>query len=224
MRPALPTDGVREATPGRPQRGAALKAWIRALDAVRILEDAPDTTLPALLDGLGGTHRDRPALLGTDGQLSYRDLAAKSNRIARWAVAAGFAPGDTVCLLMPNCPDYVAMWLGLNRACCAVALINTNLVGDALLHGINVAGSVRIIVAGTLLRAFAAVVDRLATETRIWVHGDAPAGDWPRLRTGNCALSAPRRCWPPSAPCPGSRIWLCSSQPRAPPVRRRLSG
>ena len=189
MRPALPIDGVREATPGR-KRGAALKAWIRALDAVRTLEDAPDTTLPALLDGLGDTHRDRPALLGTDGQLSYRDLAAKSNRIARWAVAAGFAPGDTVCLLMPNCPDYVAMWLGLNRACCAVALINTNLVGDALLHGINVAGSARIIVAGTLLRALSTIVDRLATEPRIWVHGDAPAGDWPRLEPEIAGLSA----------------------------------
>ena len=41
---------------------------------------------------------------------------------------------------MPNCPDYVAIWSGLTRAGCAVALLNTNMVADGLLHSIRAAG------------------------------------------------------------------------------------
>jgi fatty-acyl-CoA synthase len=159
------------------RNGAPLQAWIRALTAIKILEDDPGATLPGLLDGLAERFGDRPALLGDGEPLSYRALAARSNRIARWAAAQGFAAGTVVCLLMPNCPDYIATWLGLTRAGCVVALINTNLVGEALLHSIRTAGSTQIIVADALLPAVAALTDRLAPDTAVWVHGDVPDGD-----------------------------------------------
>ncbi len=161
--------------------GAALKSWIRALTAIKILDDAPTVTLPALLDELAARHADRPALLGEGRTLSYSDLAATSNRIARWASARGFTAGTPICLLMPNCPDYVAIWLGLTRAGCVVALINTNLVGDALLHSIGVAQSTRIIVADSLLPALTALAGRLPPDTGIWVHGEGSAGDHQRF-------------------------------------------
>src|SRR6185312_2866717 len=138
---AAPKASSAGATPGN-----ATQAWIRALSAVKILDQAPTVTLPALLDGLAGTHGDRIALLGEGREFSYRTLAARANRIARWAVAQGFAKGEVVALLMPNCPDYVATWLGLTRAGCVVALINTNHVADALLHSLRVARATRIIV------------------------------------------------------------------------------
>jgi fatty-acyl-CoA synthase len=182
--------GKRAPAPGQPERGAELKAWIRAIDSIKIMTDAPDTTLPGLLDDLADTYGSRPALLGEGEQLSYRELAAQSNRIARWGTAQDFAAGDVVCLLMPNCPDYVAIWLGLTRAGCVVALINTNLVADALLHSIHTAGSARLIVAVALLPAVAAVADRLAPHTRIWVHGEAPAPDWLRIEPEITRFSA----------------------------------
>jgi fatty-acyl-CoA synthase len=183
--------------------GAALKAWIRALTAIKILDIAPGTTLPALLDDLAEKYGDRPALLGEGELLSYRALAARSNRIARWATVQGFAAGSVVCLLMPNCPDYVAIWLGLTRAGYVVALLNTNLAAEALLHSIRIVGSTRLIVAGALLPAVTALADRLAPETRVWVHGAAPAGDWPRFepevtRCGVAPLSDAERAPPAS--------------------------
>ena len=42
-------------------------------------------------------------------------------------MSEGLDAGDVVCLLMPNCPDYMAIWLGLTRAGVVVALLNTNL-------------------------------------------------------------------------------------------------
>ncbi len=191
----------------RPGRGGALKAWIRALEAIKIMDDAPDTTLPGLLDDLAAAFGDRPALLGEDGQLSYRELAAQSNRVTRWGIAQDFAAGDVICLLMPNCPDYVAIWLGLTRAGCVVALINTNLMADALLHSILIVGSARLIVAGALLPAVAAVADRLAPHTRIWVHGEAPTGDWSRFEPEIMRYSA--------APLPAAERALPAPEDRA---------
>jgi fatty-acyl-CoA synthase len=203
MRFSLSTDGKHQANaaPDRPERSSALKVWIRALDAVRIIEDAPDSTFPEVFNRVAEIHGDRPALLGTGGELSYRALAARSNRIARWAIATGLAPGDVICLMMPNCPDYVAIWLGLIRAGCAVALINTNLISDGLIHSVAVAGSTRIIVAAANLPAVSAITGSLAEETRVWVYGGGQTGSWPRLdreieRCSAEPLSAAERAFP----------------------------
>jgi fatty-acyl-CoA synthase len=164
----------------------ATQAWIRALSAVKILDQAPTVTLPALLDGLAETHGDRVALLGEGQEFSYRALAAGANRIARWAVAQGFAKGEVVALLMPNCPDYVATWLGLTRAGCVVALLNTNHAGDALLHSLRIARATNVIVDSAFVPTLAAIADRLALDTGIWVQGDA-ASPWPRFETALAA-------------------------------------
>ena len=65
----------------------------------------------------------------TARRFSYRELAARANRYARWALAQGIAKGDTVCLLMPNRPEFLALWLGITRVGGVVALLNTNLTG-----------------------------------------------------------------------------------------------
>ncbi|HBL29138.1 MAG TPA: hypothetical protein DD490_20090, partial [Acidobacteria bacterium] len=43
---------------------------------------------------------DAPALsapeAGADARLTYRELDERANRLARWLVAAGVAPGDRV--------------------------------------------------------------------------------------------------------------------------------
>jgi fatty-acyl-CoA synthase len=84
--------------------------------------------------------------------------------------------------MMPNCPEYAAIWLGLSRAGCIVALINTNLTGDALLHSVRAAGSTRLIVAGALSAAVAAIAGRLSPDARIWRHGETDeAAPWPRI-------------------------------------------
>jgi fatty-acyl-CoA synthase len=184
--------GPRPAPSRGTDAGAARQMWIRALTAVGIMEDAPETTLASLLDGLAGTHGARTALLDDDGALSYRALAERANRIARWAVAEGLgrggagaasgvgaraARGDVVGLLMPGCADYVATWLGLTRAGCAVALLNPALAPAALAHGLRVAGARHLIVAESQLPAAIAMAALLAEAPVLWVHGTDTADD-----------------------------------------------
>lgn len=153
-------------------RKQALQSWIRAIEAIKVLDKRPNTTLGQLFNEIAGIHDAAPALLGEDGILGYRELAARSNQYARWALQQGFKAGEVVCLLMPNCPDYVAIWLGLTQVGCVVALINTNLGGDALAHCIHAAHSTCLIVAGVLLQPVLNITNLLPAEMRLWVYGE----------------------------------------------------
>ena len=93
----------------------------------------PANTLPVLIDSLAERFGTAPALLSRNENLTYRELAERSKRYAKWALRQGLSFGDVVCLLMPNCPEYIAIWLGITRVGGIVSLLNINLVGD-LLH------------------------------------------------------------------------------------------
>src|SRR5205807_6654797 len=92
----------------------------------------------------------------------------------------GFAPGDVVCLLMKNCPQYLAIWLGLSRIGATVALINTNLTGEPLAHALGIVAPRHVIVGAELSGALAAVRSRLAAGVGCSAHGPG-AHDLPRL-------------------------------------------
>jgi fatty-acyl-CoA synthase len=148
----------------------AAKAWLRALAATVPIAAHPARTLPALIEELGETYGDALALLSDRETLTYRELAARANRYARWALELGVAQGDTVCLLMPNRPEYLAIWLGVTRIGGIVSLLNTSLAGAALAHCINIVAPKHVIVAAELVGAIESA--RLAHRPRIWVHGD----------------------------------------------------
>src|SRR5262249_1624323 len=137
-----------------PARNSPAKAWLRALEMTAPIAANPDRTLPAMLDALAGRHGEAPALISERETLSYRALAARANRYARWAPAQGLAKGETVGLLMPNRPEYLAAWLGITRIGGVVALLNTNLGGRALAHCIDIATPRHMIVASELIESF----------------------------------------------------------------------
>ena len=92
-----------------------------------------------MIDELARAQGDAPALLVERGSLSVIGaLAARMNRYARWARDQRLAKGDVVGLMMPNRPEYLAIWLGLTSVGVVVALINTQLRGPSLAHCIDV--------------------------------------------------------------------------------------
>jgi fatty-acyl-CoA synthase len=157
-----------------------LKGAIRTLKMTTPIAKNPDRVFPQVIDELAEKFGDAPALLSDRERLSYRALAERSNRYARWALAQGLAKGDTVCLLMPNRPEFMAIWLGVTRAGGVVALLNTNLAGSALAHCINVVAPKHVIVGAELAAGFASARPHLATNAKIWLHGDG-GDDLPRL-------------------------------------------
>ncbi|MGO9267869.1 MAG: long-chain-acyl-CoA synthetase [Candidatus Binataceae bacterium] len=159
-----------------------LKAWVRALELTAPIERNPSITLPIVIDTLADQYGDALALADDQERMTYRDLAEWTNRYARWALRQDLAKGDVICLLMPNCVRYVAIWLGITRVGGIVSLINTNLTGDSLAHSINVVAPKHVIVDAELAEALAAAIPGLASPVQCWVHGDGEgAGGFRRI-------------------------------------------
>jgi fatty-acyl-CoA synthase len=161
--------------PASPAGGSAAKAWMRALDMTARIDAAPTRTLPVVIDDLAVRFADALALLSADETLTFAGLAERSRRYARWALARGLKPGDAVALMMPNRPEYMAIWLGLTRVGVVVALLNTRLTGAGLRQAVE-AASPRLAIASADLAGVlkAALAGR---PIAIWTHGEAGAGD-----------------------------------------------
>ena len=122
---------------------------------------------------------DAPAIIFQDEIVSYTALDARANAYAHWAIAQGIRRGDAVALLMENRPDYIAAWLGLFKAGASVALINTNLTGQALAHSIAIAKAAHAIVGDEMRAAFETAAPHLESVPRLWCQGpvEQPQGD-----------------------------------------------
>jgi len=167
-----------------------LRGAMRTLRMTMPIVRNPTRIFPEVIDELAERHGDRPALLSERESFSYRALAERSRRYSRWALAQGLAKGDVVALLMPNRPEYLAIWLGLTRAGVTVALLNTNLTGASLAHCIDIVAPKHVIVAAELAAALASSESFRTTDARTWVHG-APgphAGGHPRIDDAVAAL------------------------------------
>jgi fatty-acyl-CoA synthase len=165
--------GVIEQSTGRPPRGkpSAAKSWLKAIELTSRIEAEPARLFADVVEDWSQRQPDRPALISEAATFSYRMLAERINRYARWALSAGIEAGDTVCLLMPSRPEYLAAWLGITKVGGIVALINTRLVGLSLSHCINVADADHVILADELAGIFETALPYLNRAPKIWIHG-----------------------------------------------------
>ncbi len=171
--------GVIEQPTGSPRpRGkpSAAKSWLKAIELTSRIEANPRRLFADVVEDWAERQPDRPALVSDVETFSYRALADRVNRYARWALSAGIGAGDTVCLLMPGRPDYVAAWLGITRVGGVVALINTRLVGSSLSHCIDVAAADHVILGYELAAVFEKARPHLKRVPKIWLHGGGADG------------------------------------------------
>ena len=157
-----------------------LRGALRTLKLTTPIAKNPTRVFPQVILELADKYGDAPALLSDRERFSYRELAARCNRYARWALTQNFRKGDTVCLMMPGRPEFVAAWIGITRVGGVVALINTHLTGTALAYCINVVSPKHIIVAAELFESLQSARGQIAGEPKVWVHGEADA-NFPRI-------------------------------------------
>ncbi len=149
----------------------ARDAWIRALQLTAPIAQNPTVTLPVVIAQAAARFPDRPALIGEHHSLTYRELSDRADRYAEWAIRQDVGPGGIVCLLMQNCPEYMAIWLGITRMGGVVALLNTQLIGGSLAHAIDIVGPAHIICGAGFDEALASLQPHLKSRPTIWIHG-----------------------------------------------------
>ena len=164
-------------------RGAnsALRDWVRALEATSSIASNPRRVLLDLIEEMTQSRGDAAALISAGDTLTYRALVERSRRYARWALQQQLGSGATVCLMMPNRPEYMAVWLGITSVGGVVSLLNTQLCGPALAHCVDIVAPAHVIVAAELIGQFRSA--QLSTRPHVWSDG----GEYSRI---DCAVEA----------------------------------
>ena len=203
---------------------SSLKVWIRALERTAPIEQHPLLTFPLVIESLALLNGAATAITSPTGTLTYAQLSESANRIARWGIARGLAKGDVVCLLMPNRPEFLAIWIGLTRIGVTVALLNTQLVGAALAHCIGVAAPRTIIADARLESSLDSIGPHPLTEVESWIYG---TGEGNRLRLDHAcaafkgdALLPDERAYPS---LPDSALYIYTSGTTGLPKAARVS-
>jgi fatty-acyl-CoA synthase len=146
--------------PGEVDAKFARDAWLRALARTANIGER-GITLPVLIESLAGQFAAAPALVSAEASMSYGQLGFRCNQYSRWGMGRDLKSGDAVSLLMSNCAEYLAIWLGLTRIGVVVALVNSQLAGDVLAHSIKIAAPKYLIVGADLASRVAAIRPRL---------------------------------------------------------------
>jgi long-chain acyl-CoA synthetase len=95
-------------------------------------------TLGEMLERSASQFPDKHALVYKGSRTSYRELNAKTNKLARALVALGIKDReDKVGLLLPNSPEFVIGMFGIFKSGAAVVPLNVLLKGDELAYIIN---------------------------------------------------------------------------------------
>ena len=179
---ALLTARQADGTPAhRDARASTSKAWSRALALTAPIVRQPDRLLLTVLSHIAARRPDAPALMSDGESFTYREVVERSNRYARWALEH-LDKGETVCLLMRNRPEYMAIWLGVTSVGGVVSLLNTSLVGSSLAHSLAIVAPRHVIVAAELTNTLADTLRECPTPltATIWVHGSS-VDEFPRI-------------------------------------------
>ncbi|MEV0281340.1 non-ribosomal peptide synthase/polyketide synthase [Streptomyces sp. NPDC050610] len=78
--------------------------------------DVPAATLPALFEAQTARTPDAPATASEDGELTYAELNARANRLARLLIDRGVGPERSVAVSLPRSADLVVSLLAVVKA------------------------------------------------------------------------------------------------------------
>src|SRR3954469_6818959 len=88
------------------RRPSVARTWLKAIELTSQIDAEPHRLFADVVEDWAQRQPGRPALLSDGQSFTYGQLAARLNQYARWALRLDVRTGCTVCLLMPNRPDY----------------------------------------------------------------------------------------------------------------------
>jgi acyl-CoA synthetase (AMP-forming)/AMP-acid ligase II len=132
--------------------------------------------LPDIVRVWSGKTPNKAALIDGGRVVTYAQLNDRSNRIANTLIAAGIRPGSHIGFLGKNSAAFFEIWLGANKAGCALAPLNWRSAAAELVEVIHDA-NVSLIFAG---RDFTELAERVrqATETAVQVIPEDELDHW----------------------------------------------
>ncbi len=100
-----------------------------------------ERTIGSLLDVKAKKNGDLPFVFFEDKVVCYRELNNTANAVASFFFGLGVKKGDTVCIMLPNCLEYIYTWMGLSKLGAIKVPINVAHNGELLANFINQCGA-----------------------------------------------------------------------------------
>ncbi|KAG5882212.1 hypothetical protein JTB14_024724 [Gonioctena quinquepunctata] len=127
-------------------------------------------TIPTLFSKVAKENSKKVAFYFEDETWTFQQLEDLSNKVANHFISLGYKKGDTVALLLENCPEYAAIWIGLSKAGVVAAFINTNLRSGPLYHCITAASCKALIFGSEFVSAVEGIKSKLE-DTELFYFG-----------------------------------------------------
>jgi long-chain acyl-CoA synthetase len=103
--------------------------------------DLPDLLLPEILDQTAAVYPDRPAVIFQDRTIPYREMQARTVRLAAGLTEIGVRKGERVAILLPNCPQYIEALYAILKIGAIAVNTNPMYVERELEHQLGDAGA-----------------------------------------------------------------------------------
>ncbi|GER08512.1 4-coumarate--CoA ligase [Iodidimonas muriae] len=163
---------------------------------------APAPLLPDYLSLHARWQADHPALITSDGSVSWADFDKATNRIANGLKKQGLGPGDHVAVVMNNGRAMMEALFGIMKAGCCSVPLNLSVSDDALAAMLDDSGAKGIFVTDQQRPRLDAIF-QTAKRPALCVCADEAAAEWLSLSQwmGRFFDTSLALAIPPDAPC-----------------------
>lgn len=146
------------------------------LDLILSLRDPQNVSLGWQLENLAQKKPQHPAILYENRVVSYSEFNSLANRYANYFADLGLNKGDVIALMMNNRPEYLIAAAGLSKLGVVVSLINPELRGAVLAHGINLSEARALILGQEFADLFSTIREevRLKSPALIFIENANP--------------------------------------------------
>lgn len=132
--------------------------------------------LADILRDRAARHPGRDLLRMTGRRLTYGQFDREVDMLAAGLLDAGVAPGESVGVMMRNCPEFALVWLACIRVGALEAPVNTAFRGAGLQHLLDLAGCRLLCIDDEFLPALAQVRSGLTRLERVVTRSELSAG------------------------------------------------
>jgi crotonobetaine/carnitine-CoA ligase len=90
--------------------------------------------IPQILEDACRSNPDKIFLYFKSARITYKDFWENACRAANWFMKLGIKRGDRVCVSLPNCPEFLYIWLGLSHIGGIIVPINISYKEEESAH------------------------------------------------------------------------------------------
>jgi long-chain acyl-CoA synthetase len=118
-------------------------------------------SLGKMLAESAGKYAERVAVIDGDRRMTYRELEKSAGALANHLRSEGLSKGDKVALMLPNCPEFIIAYFGIQKMGGVAVTLNVQSTPYELRHLLGNSDSRCLITQGALLKRFEEIREEL---------------------------------------------------------------